>query len=40
MMDCYHKGLDPYITMAKFTFPDHADDIDYLKSWRGTFDTV
>jgi hypothetical protein len=49
MMSCYHEGKDPYITMAKFTFPrdtypysEMSDDeySDYLKSWRGAFKQV
>jgi hypothetical protein len=49
MIDCYEKGLDPYITMARFTYPeseydpskhDDMDYEDYLRSWRGAFKSI
>jgi hypothetical protein len=49
MMDNYHKGLDPYITMARMTFPHDDPEYasmsdeeyeDFLKSWRGSFKQV
>lgn len=49
MMDCYNKGLDPYITMARFTYdeatynPDDnggMDYEDYLRSWRPSYKQI
>lgn len=49
MMNNYHKGLDPYITMARMTFPHDSKDCkdmtdeeyeDFLRDWRGAFKQV
>lgn len=41
MLDCYAKGLDPYINFAaSFVYPDKANDIPFLKSVRKMFKTI
>jgi hypothetical protein len=41
MLDCYARGLDPYINFAaSFVYPERANDMAFLKAVRKMFKTI